>query len=114
HGRRALAVTAVSASLAATERSAARRFAGAHALRHVEVCTDELERPEYRANGGDRCFHCKSALMDAVLPLAEAMDVPVALGTNADDLGDHRPGQAAARRRGAVAPLLDAGLGKAD
>ena len=114
HGARALAVTAVSASLPATERADARAFATRHGLRHVEVCTDELDRPEYRANGADRCAHCKSALMAALRPIADAMGVPVALGTNVDDLGDHRPGQVAARRQGAVAPLLEAGFGKAE
>jgi len=79
---------------------------------HVEVCTDELDRPEYRANGGDRCFHCKSALLDALAPLAAQSGAAIALGTNLDDLGDHRPGQRAAAARGAVAPLVDARLGK--
>ncbi|MDH2430773.1 ATP-dependent sacrificial sulfur transferase LarE [Sphaerisporangium sp. TRM90804] len=112
-GTRALAVTAVSPSLAASERAAARAFARRHGLAHVEVCTDEAERPEYAANGADRCYHCKSALFDALAPLAAAMDARVALGTNLDDLGDHRPGQRAAAERGAVAPLVDAGLTKA-
>jgi uncharacterized protein len=52
--------------------------------------------------------------MAALRPIADAAGVPVALGTNVDDLGDHRPGQAAARRQGAIAPLLEAGLTKAD
>jgi uncharacterized protein len=77
------------------------------------VCTDELDRPEYRLNGADRCFHCKSALFDALAPVAAAMGARVALGTNLDDLSDHRPGQQAARERGAVFPLVDAGLSKA-
>ena len=112
-GSRALAVTAVSASLPAAERAGARGFARSHGLAHVEVCTDELDRPEYRRNGADRCFHCKSALFDALLPVAAAMGARVALGTNLDDLSDHRPGQQAARDRGAVFPLVDAGLSKA-
>jgi uncharacterized protein len=111
-GSAAVAVTAVSASLPAAERRAARAFATANGIRHVEVCTDELDRPEYVANGGDRCFHCKSALLDALVPLAELSGAAIALGTNLDDLGDHRPGQRAAAARGAVAPLVDAGLGK--
>lgn len=113
-GTRALAVTAVSPSLAASERSAARAFAREHGLAHVEVCTDEIERPEYTANGRDRCYHCKSALFDALTPLASAMGAAVALGTNLDDLGDHRPGQRAAAERGVITPLVDAGLTKAD
>ncbi|HEY5361113.1 MAG TPA: ATP-dependent sacrificial sulfur transferase LarE [Streptosporangiaceae bacterium] len=112
-GTRALAVTAVSASLPGRERAAARDFARSRGLQHVEVCTDELDRPQYRRNGADRCFHCKSALFDAVAPLASAMGARMALGTNLDDLSDHRPGQQAARERGAVFPLVDAGLTKA-
>ncbi len=113
-GDRAVAVTAVSASLPRTERAAARAFATAHGIAHVEVATDELDRPEYVANGGDRCYHCKSALFDALAPLAALSGARIALGTNTDDLGDHRPSQAAAVARGAIAPLLDAGLGKSD
>jgi uncharacterized protein len=113
-GERAVAVTAVSASLPRSERAAARAFAAAHGIAHVEVATDELDRPEYVANGGDRCYHCKSALFDALAPIAALSGARIALGTNTDDLGDHRPGQAAARARGAIAPLLDAGFGKED
>jgi len=113
-GERAVAVTAVSASLPRSERAAARAFARANGIAHVEVATDELDRPEYVANGGDRCYHCKSALFDALAPLAALSGARIALGTNTDDLGDHRPGQAAAAARGAIAPLLDAGFGKSD
>lgn len=112
-GADALAVTAVSASLPARERAAARDFARRHGIQHVEVCTDEGERPGYVANGADRCYHCKSALLDALLPLATLLGAPVALGTNLDDLGDYRPGQRAAAARGAIAPLVDAGFDKA-
>jgi uncharacterized protein len=113
-GAGAVAVTAVSASLPARERRAAREFARAHAITHVEVATDELDRPEYVANSGERCFHCKSALLDALVPLAGLAGAAIALGTNVDDLGDHRPGQRAAALRGAIAPLVDAGLTKSD
>jgi pyridinium-3,5-biscarboxylic acid mononucleotide sulfurtransferase len=113
-GERAVAVTAVSASLARSERAAASAFAREHGIAHVEVATDELERPEYVANAGDRCFHCKSALFDALEPLAALSGARIALGTNLDDLGDHRPGQRAAAARGAIAPLLDVGFGKAE
>lgn len=113
-GPAAPAVTAVSPSLPAAERRAAARFARAHGIAHVEVCTDEADRPEYVANGADRCAHCKSALMDALEPIAALAQARVALGVNLDDLGDHRPGQQAAAARGAVFPLLDAGFTKAD
>ncbi|HET6500663.1 MAG TPA: ATP-dependent sacrificial sulfur transferase LarE [Amycolatopsis sp.] len=113
-GDGALAVTAVSASLPEAERIAARGFARERGLRHLEVHTDELDRPEYVANGGNRCFHCKSALFDALEPLAELLGARIAVGTNVDDLSDHRPGQAAAARRAVLAPLVDARLTKAD
>ncbi|MGI5131642.1 ATP-dependent sacrificial sulfur transferase LarE [Pseudonocardia sp. CA-107938] len=113
-GERALAVTAVSPSLPDRERRAAAAFARRHGVPHVEVRTDEAERPEYVANGADRCAHCKSALLDALAPLAALSGGAVALGTNLDDLGDHRPGQQAAAARGAIAPFVDAGLSKAD
>lgn len=113
-GERAVAVTAVSASLPTSERRAAKRFAREQGITHVEVCTDELDNEEYVANNGNRCFHCKSALFDALVPLANLMGARMALGTNLDDLGDHRPGQAAAAQRGALFPMVDASLTKAE
>ncbi len=107
-------VTAVSASLADSERLDCAALAGEWGLRWTAVETDELERPDYVANDGDRCFHCKSALLDALTPLAEAEGATVVLGTNLDDLGDHRPGQQAAAARGAAFPLVDARFTKAD
>jgi uncharacterized protein len=77
------------------------------------VVTDELDRPEYVLNGTDRCYHCKTELMDRLVPLAEAEEAVIALGVNVDDLSDHRPGQQAARERGAIFPLVDAGFTKA-
>jgi uncharacterized protein len=113
-GDRAVAVTAVSASLPSRERVLAAEFCRHHGISHVEVATDELTRDRYVANGADRCFHCKSALFDALEPLARLSGALIALGTNLDDLGDFRPGQRAAALRGAIAPLVDAGLSKAD
>jgi uncharacterized protein len=113
-GERAVAVTAVSPSLPEGERRAARAFARRHRIGHLEVRTDEMERPDYVANGGDRCYHCKSALLDAVAPIAALSGAAVALGTNLDDLGDHRPGLRAGAERGVIAPLVDAGFGKDD
>ncbi len=113
-GQRALAVTAVSGSLAEDELAACERTARSWGLGWRTVATDELGRAEYAANGADRCWHCKSALMDALAPVAEAMGATVALGVNLDDLGEHRPGQEAAAGRGAAFPLVDAGFTKAD
>src|SRR5437764_6713473 len=111
---RALAVTAVSPSLAADEAADCAALAEEWGLRWTGVATAELKRPDYVANGTDRCFHCKAELMDVVGPLAAAEGATVVLGVNLDDLGDHRPGQRAAEERGAAFPLVEAGFTKAD
>jgi uncharacterized protein len=110
-----VAATAVSASLATEELPAAVAFATSLGLRHVTPETHELEREGYVANGADRCFHCKATLLDALRPLAHDLGLAhVATGTNADDaVAGFRPGIRAANERGAVTPLLDAGLTKA-
>lgn len=108
-------LTAVSPSLPASELDDCRALAREWGLRWSTVVTDELDDPAYRANDGDRCYHCKDALSRALGPIAAAIgpDAGVALGVNVDDLGDHRPGQRAAREHGAVFPLVEAGFTKA-
>jgi len=110
-----VAATAVSPSLAAAELPAARDYAAGLGVRHVVPGTDELARPGYVANGADRCFHCKATLLDTLRPLAASLGLAhVATGTNADDaVAGFRPGIRAAAERGALTPLLDAGLSKA-
>ncbi len=75
--------------------------------------TDEMHDPTYVANGADRCARCKTALMRA-RPLADDEDATVVLGVNVSDLGDYRPGQAAAAGAGAVFPFVEAGFTKDD
>lgn len=115
---RALAVTAVSPSLASSEHADCAALAEAWGLSWTEVLTDEMRDAAYTRNGADRCAWCKEALMDAVEPLVavggELPGATVVLGVNVDDLGDHRPGQAAAAARGAVFPLVEAGFTKDD
>jgi uncharacterized protein len=111
---RVLAATAVSPSLAPSELADCRSLANDWGLRWSGVDTHELRRQEYVANGGDRCYHCKAELLDVLRPLAAGEGATVVLGVNIDDLGDHRPGQQAARERGAEFPLVDAGFTKAD
>jgi uncharacterized protein len=110
-----VAATAVSPSLPGSELDQARAFAAGLGVRHLTPTTDELSREGYRANAGDRCFFCKAELLDVLGPLAERLGLAyVATGTNADDaLAGFRPGIRAAAERGAVTPLLDAGLTKA-
>ncbi len=111
----ALAVTAVSPSLAQAERDDAARFAAQIGIRHEFIETRELENPDYRANDSSRCFHCKAELFDRLREFAAERDVQHMLyGPVVDDLGDFRPGMAASRERGARAPLVEAGLRKAE
>ena len=111
---RALAVTAVSPSLAPEEEADCAALAAEWGLRWRAVATDELADPAYTANDGDRCYHCKTELLSVLGPLAAGEGATVVLGVNVDDLGDHRPGQRAAAERGAAFPLVDAGFTKAD
>ncbi len=108
------AVTAVSPSLAGDEEADCRELAHEWGLRWTPVATDEMARVAYRLNDTDRCYHCKAELMDVVGPIAAAEGATVVLGVNLDDLGDHRPGQAAADERGAQFPMVSAGITKAD
>lgn len=105
-------VTAVSPSLAQSERADCAELAAEWGLNWIEVETSELEDLHYQQNDKDRCFHCKTALMDVVEPMASDRSAVVLLGVNLDDLADHRPGQRAASERGAQFPLVDAGFTK--
>ncbi|WP_445257661.1 HAD hydrolase-like protein [Nocardioides aurantiacus] len=111
---RVAAATAYSDSLPLSERDPARAFAESLGVRVLTPQTHEMEREGYRANAGDRCAFCKSELLDVLGPLAAQEGYAVvATGTNADDArAGFRPGIAAAADRGAVTPLLDAGLTK--
>jgi uncharacterized protein len=111
---RVVAATAVSPSLPASELEAAGRFAAGLGVRHATPATDELSRPGYRANAGDRCYFCKAELLDVLAPLAARHGMRhIATGTNVDDArAGFRPGIRAAAERGAVTPLKDAELTK--
>ncbi len=110
----ALAITAISPSLAPEEEAECRSLASEWGLNWRPVYTDELANTLYSANNGDRCYFCKSALMDSLRPIASDESATVLLGVNVDDLGDHRPGQEAAAERGAAFPMVDVGLNKAE
>jgi uncharacterized protein len=109
-----LAATAYSPSLPLSERQPALEFAASLGVDVLTPTTDELARDGYVANDGDRCAFCKSELLDVLGPLAQQHGfAAVATGTNADDArAGFRPGIRAAADRGAVTPLLDAGLTK--
>jgi uncharacterized protein len=115
-GDRVVAILGVSPSLAADERTAAHQVAGVIGARIIEVVTHEGDRPEYRANGPDRCFHCKDELFTRIgddTARAHQLDA-IAYGENADDaVRPDRPGARAAVDHQVLRPLVEAGLDKA-
>lgn len=114
-GDRCVAATAVSPSLARDELAIAERIAGALGVRHIRVETREFEDARYLRNDANRCYFCKHALFTDLARLAGDLGLPaVVYGANADDRRDDRPGMGAAAEFAVQAPLLDAGLGKAD
>ncbi|MCX5741029.1 MAG: ATP-dependent sacrificial sulfur transferase LarE, partial [Proteobacteria bacterium] len=116
-GDRCHAVTAVSQTMARSEIADATALARELGLgeRHHVVESHELEVPGFADNPTHRCALCKTELMEVAGPIALALGgAPIALGTNTDDLGDVRPGIAAARDRGAYMPLVDVAMSKAE
>jgi len=114
-GDQMLAVIADSASLARTQLSDALAFAGEQGIPVEVISTNELERPDYVRNDGQRCFQCKDELFDVMegIRATRGFDA-IAYGVNLDDQGDFRPGQQAAKLHHVAAPLLQAGLSKQD
>jgi len=111
-GDRALAVTADSPSYPERHRQLALQVAREFGLHHEIIHTNELERPEYRANPANRCYFCKHELYTHLSRIAAARDAVVVDGNNADDRGDYRPGRQAAREFGVKSPLDDVDLTK--
>lgn len=114
-GHRALSVTALSPSFSSHDKEMVEEFVAKLGVRHECIETDELENPAYRANGSDRCYFCKDELFSSLDKLAHSRGfAAVAYGVNADDALDFRPGHRAATEHQVLAPLLDAGLTKAE
>jgi pyridinium-3,5-biscarboxylic acid mononucleotide sulfurtransferase len=114
-GEQCHAVTAVSPTMAKSEIRAASELAAQLGLggRHHVVESHELEVPGFADNPTNRCALCKTELMGVATPIADRLGgAPIVLGTNMDDLGDVRPGIAAARDKGARMPMVDVGLTK--
>ncbi|WP_406051097.1 ATP-dependent sacrificial sulfur transferase LarE [Kribbella sp. NBC_00889] len=110
-----VAATAISPSLPAAELEPAARFADSLGVRHLTPHTHEMDREGYQANAGDRCYFCKAELVETLQPIADEFGITaIATGTNADDaIAGFRPGIRAAFERGALTPLKDARLTKA-
>src|SRR6187551_2715941 len=116
-GERCHAVTAVSQTMARSEIADAVALAQELGIgdRHRVIESHELEVPGFADNPTHRCALCKTELMSVAAPIAKSLgDAPIVLGTNIDDLGDVRPGIAAARDRGAFMPMVDVGLRKTE
>ncbi len=114
-GGRVLCVTAESPSYPSRHRQLAVNLAREFGLRHEIIATAEMDRPEYRANGPDRCYHCKHELYTRLTAMARDRGfAAVCDGNNADDRGDYRPGRQAAREFGVRSPLDEADLSKAE
>ena len=116
-GKRALAVTAVSASYATGELDRARALADHIGIQLDVVYTQEMDNPDYVKNDPDRCFHCKTALadkLDEVIAHYAGEFKYLLYGAIADDVGDYRPGMAAAESRGIRAPMVELGFTKDD
>lgn len=114
-GARSLAVTGVSPSLSAYQRGLVEAVLARHPLPHEWIATEEAADASYRQNDAERCFFCKDELYARLRRVADRRGFRSVLdGTNADDLGDHRPGRRAAAVHGVRSPFLEAGLGKAD
>ncbi|MCU0223741.1 MAG: ATP-dependent sacrificial sulfur transferase LarE [Acidobacteria bacterium] len=113
-GDRALGVLAVGPSLPGRDRRDAVALADRIGSRLELVEAREFEDPRYLRNEGDRCFWCRSALVDAVRPIAEREGAAMLYGPVLDDLDEDRPGMQAAAAGGFRAPLLEAGISKAD
>lgn len=114
-GERALALTAVSASLPAGERLEAEALAREIGARHVLIKSHETENPDYLANTPNRCYFCKQDVYDDLVAYAHQHGFEAVVdGTNLDDASDHRPGRRAALEHGVRSPLKEAGFTKED
>lgn len=114
-GKGAVALTAVSPSLAPDEKTATQRLAEQLGARHLLVETHELDDPRYAGNPVNRCYFCKTELYSTAIEHARRLGIPYVLdGFNVDDRGDHRPGRKAAREYGVCSPLDETEFTKAD
>jgi uncharacterized protein len=112
-GEKAVALTALSASVAPEEEQEARELAARIGARHVVVSSNELANPSYAANPTNRCYFCKTELYDLCEAKRQEMGFGVVLdGFNADDFKDHRPGHKAAQEHKVRSPMAQAGLTK--
>jgi uncharacterized protein len=114
-GERAIAITAVSASMPKNELDESRKIALLIGAKQVVIEGHELEDPRYTENTPNRCYFCKQDVYTTMIEYASQHGYRYILdGTNADDQNDHRPGRQAALEKGLRSPLMEVGFSKAD
>ncbi len=114
-GANAIAITADSASIPESHKRDAEEFVRQFEIPHEYIETHEFENPDYLKNDQNRCFHCKDELFACLEEVGRTRGMAhIIYGVNQDDLGDYRPGQKAARIHQVKAPLVEAGLMKAE
>ncbi len=112
-GDRVIAATGLSDTYPEEEMAEARELAAEIGVEHVMMRTEELTDPRYAMNSHQRCFFCKNELYGKLRELATERRIEhIVDGTNADDVGDHRPGLRAARQLGVHSPLQEVGMTK--
>ena len=114
-GAGALAVTGRSVTLASSELKESGILAAQIGIRHIIVDTDEIADESFGNNPPNRCYFCKNELYTVLSRVAAQEEMAVIVdGSNADDVGDHRPGMQAARELGVRSPLMEVGMTKED
>lgn len=89
--------------------SRVREMAAQEGWRLKIIDAGEFSDPNYRANPLNRCFYCKTSLYSSIAPRTQAQIVS---GANCDDLGEYRPGLAAAKQYSVRHPYVEAHMGK--
>ncbi|NBC82128.1 MAG: ATP-dependent sacrificial sulfur transferase LarE [Bacteroidetes bacterium] len=108
-----LAITASSSSIPFYELDEAKQLAEMMGVQHRVIDTDEMNNPHYVKNGSDRCFYCKTELYTSINPIARQENYEVVFdGSNADDVGDYRPGREASGKKGVISPFVEVGMTK--
>ncbi len=114
-GDKALCVLGLSPSVSERQRDEAKRIASDFHYNFKTISTDELNDPNYQANPSNRCYFCKTELYEKLRGLAAELSIDFMIdGTNADDVGEHRPGRLAAEEKGVRSPLVEVGMTKAE
>jgi uncharacterized protein len=111
---KAVAVTCSSDTLPEAEKREASEISRQIGIKHVFLPQNELDSDEFVRNDAQRCYYCKKGRFEALSKWATERGYKWTLdGSNADDVGDYRPGMRAVTELDKVrSPLLEVGLTK--